>query len=210
MGIINNLKCHYRGTLLKRIINHVDEGNDFDNFKLTLLDAVIILKQAWEKVEPATIRNCFKKAGFQASETETEIEGENEIEAEDTDVQPFLSRLLVEYSIPDSLDDLENLDQDVPTAPSPSEEMNRSTTDSERENQTEQAADDEDDQGEEMPPVSDESVASAMETLSQYCMQRCLSDELLSKVKKTIEFQKVQSKKQTSLTSFLKPAPKNK
>ncbi|GFR77121.1 tigger transposable element-derived protein [Elysia marginata] len=80
MDIINNLKCHYRGTLLKRIINHVDEGNDFDHFKLTLLDAVIILKQAWEKVEPATIRNCFKKAGLQASETETE--GENEIEAE--------------------------------------------------------------------------------------------------------------------------------
>ncbi|GFS15232.1 ADP-dependent glucokinase [Elysia marginata] len=157
MGIINNLKFHYRGTLLKRIINHVDEGNGFDNFKLTLLDAVIILKQAWEKVEPATIRNCFKKAGFQASETERE----NEIEAEDTDVQPFLSRLLVEYGIPDSLDDLKNLDQDVPTAPSPSEEMNPSTTDSERENQTEQAADNEDDQGEEMPPV-----ASAMETLS--------------------------------------------
>ncbi|GFS16960.1 tigger transposable element-derived protein [Elysia marginata] len=158
MGIINNLKCHYRETLLKRIINHVDEGNDFDNFKLTQLDAVIILKQAWEKVEPATIKNCFKKAGFQASETETE--GENEIEAVDTDVQPFLSCLLVEYGIPDSLDDLENLD-----APSPPEEMNPSTTDSERENQTEQAADDEDDQGEEMPPVRDESVASAMETL---------------------------------------------
>ncbi|GFS03162.1 tigger transposable element-derived protein [Elysia marginata] len=208
MGIINNLKCHYRGTLLKRIINHVDEGNDFDNFKLTLLDAVIILKQAWEKVEPATIRNCFKKAGLQASETETE--GENEIEAEDPDVQLFLSRLLVEYGIPDSLDDLENLDQDVPTAPSPSEEMNPSTTDSEREHQTEQAADDDDDQGEEMPPVSDESVALAMETLSQYFMQRGISDELLSKVKKTIEFQKVHSKKQTSLTSFFKPAPKNK
>ncbi|GFR77124.1 hypothetical protein ElyMa_000500700 [Elysia marginata] len=93
---------------------------------------------------------------------------------------------------------------------SPSEEMNPSTTDSERENQTEQAADDEDDQGEEMHPVSDESVASAMETLSQYFMQRGISDELLSKVKKTIEFQKVQSKKQTSLTSFFKPAPKNK
>ncbi|GFR76855.1 tigger transposable element-derived protein 4 [Elysia marginata] len=101
-------------------------------------------KQAWEKVEPATIRNCFKKAGFQASETETE--GENEIEAEDTDVQPFLSRLLVEYGIPDSLDDLENLDQDVPTAPSPSEEMNPSTTDSDSESEIEPAADDEDDQ----------------------------------------------------------------
>ncbi|GFS19467.1 tigger transposable element-derived protein 4 [Elysia marginata] len=104
----------------------------------------------------------------------------------------------------------QNLDQDVPTAPSASEEMNPSTTNSERENQTEQAADDEDDQGEEMPPVSDESVASAMETLSQYFMQRGISDKLLSKVKKTIEFQKVQSKKQTSLTSFFKRAPKNK
>ncbi|GFO36892.1 tigger transposable element-derived protein [Plakobranchus ocellatus] len=68
MGIINNVKCHYRGTLLKRLIDYINEGNDFNNFKLTLLDAAIILKQAWEKVEPATIRNCFKEAGFQASE----------------------------------------------------------------------------------------------------------------------------------------------
>ncbi|GFR95578.1 tigger transposable element-derived protein 4 [Elysia marginata] len=181
MGIINNLNCNYRGTLLKRIINHINEGKNFNNVKLTLLEAVIILKQAWEKVENALIRKCFKKAGFQASKT-------NEIEAEDTDVQPFLSRLLMEYCIPDSLDDLDNLDKDVPTAPSP-EEMNPNTTDSERESEIEPAADDEDDQGEEMPPVSDESAA-----LSQYFMQRGLSDELLSKVKKTNEFQKVQSK----------------
>ncbi|GFO43401.1 phosphoinositide phospholipase c [Plakobranchus ocellatus] len=119
MGIINNVKCHYRGTLLKRLIDYIDEGNDFNNFKLTLLDAAIILKQAWEKVEPATITNCFKKAGFQASESETET-----VE-EESDVEPFLFRLLVEYGIPDSLESIENLDKEIPTAPSPSEAVNQ-------------------------------------------------------------------------------------
>ncbi|GFO28913.1 tigger transposable element-derived protein [Plakobranchus ocellatus] len=175
MGIINNVKCHYRGTLLKRLIDYIDEDNDFNNFKLTLLDAAIILKQAWEKVVPATIRNCFKKAGFQASESETET-----VE-EESDVEPFLSRLLVEYGIPDSLESIENLDKEVPTAPSPSEAVNPSTqTEEEREDGNGPTAEtDEDNQG--------ENVATAMKTLSQYFMQKGITDDLLTKVQKTID-----------------------
>ncbi|GFO22417.1 tigger transposable element-derived protein 4 [Plakobranchus ocellatus] len=204
MGIINNVKCHCRGTLLKRLIDYIDKGNDFNNFKLTLLDAAIILKQAWEKVEPATIRNCFKKAGFQASESETET-----VE-EESDVEPFLSRLLVEYGIPDSLESIENLDKEVPTAPSPSEAVNLST---QTEEETEYgngptAETDEDDQGEEIPPVSDENVATAMKTLSQCFMQKGITDDLLMKVQKTTDCHKVQSKKQAPLTSCFKPIPK--
>lgn len=188
--------------MLKRIINYVDDGKDFNDFKLTLLDAVIILKQAWEKVEPATIRNCFKKANFQVLESEAGItETETETEYSEPDVEPFLSLLLVEYGIPDTLHDMENLDSDAPEELYPSAELQR------EDNET---PDDEDDQGEEIPMVSEESVAVAMETLSQYFMQKGLTDELLSKVQKTIDCQKVQSKKQTSLTSFFKPAPKSK
>ncbi|GFO50030.1 tigger transposable element-derived protein 4 [Plakobranchus ocellatus] len=82
MGIINNVKCHYRGTLLKRLINYVDESNDY-NSKLTLLDAVIILNQALERVEPATVRNCFKKEGFKPLSLKLKMKSPN--------VQPFLS-----------------------------------------------------------------------------------------------------------------------
>ncbi|GFO11170.1 tigger transposable element-derived protein [Plakobranchus ocellatus] len=73
MGIINNLKVFYRGILLKRLIQHVDSSKSFESFKPTLLEAVSILKSAWGKVEPATVINCFRKAGFHEQNQLSEV-----------------------------------------------------------------------------------------------------------------------------------------
>jgi len=60
-GIIQNLKFHYRKRLLRRRIAAIDSGREFT---LNLLDAVFLLRQAWNEVTEATLSNCFRKAGF--------------------------------------------------------------------------------------------------------------------------------------------------
>ena len=171
------------------------DGNDYSTFKFTLLDAVVLLKQAWERVEPATIRNCFRKAGFRATDAADESTEE---------IQPLLASLLAEYGMSDQPDDIENLDLEVPTAPAPSEDVDVCQT---SEPEKEEQDPEEDDQGEEMPPISEENVSSALKTLSQYFMQKGIADDLLGKLQKSIDCQKVKRQKQTSLTSFFKPDP---
>jgi len=60
-GIIQNLKVHYRKRLLRRRILAIDSNSDFS---LNLLNAVYLLKQAWDDVTPTTLANCFRKSGF--------------------------------------------------------------------------------------------------------------------------------------------------
>ena len=61
--IIYAFKQKYRKQLLLRFVNQLDNSN-VQNFDLSLLDAMNLLKFSWRRITPATIKNCFKKAGF--------------------------------------------------------------------------------------------------------------------------------------------------
>ncbi|XP_046400914.1 tigger transposable element-derived protein 4-like [Ischnura elegans] len=67
-GIIKNLKHFYRGLLVENILS--GEGNSL-KIKLDILEASRMCKQAWDKVKPETIKNCFKKAGFVKTDEES-------------------------------------------------------------------------------------------------------------------------------------------
>ena len=64
-GIIAALKAHYRSLLNRRICT-LAEGNDFKAEdlvkKIRVIDALYLLDEAWKKVTPQTIQNCFNKA----------------------------------------------------------------------------------------------------------------------------------------------------
>ena len=61
-GIIQNLKVHYRHLLVKRgLLPAVEKKVPF---QWTMLDTLSALKDAWIKVKPATIANCFHHCGF--------------------------------------------------------------------------------------------------------------------------------------------------
>ena len=69
MGIIRNLKAMYRKRVVARVVAYIDSGDrDFTISELakrfTLLDAMLMLREAWEEVKQISIQNCFKKAGF--------------------------------------------------------------------------------------------------------------------------------------------------
>lgn len=74
-GIIENLKRHYKKLLLCRRLEAMDEGGEF---KFTLLDALHVLRSAWEQVSESTIKNCFAKAKF--------VEEEIQIQPEDAEL----------------------------------------------------------------------------------------------------------------------------
>jgi hypothetical protein len=60
-GIIQNLKMHYKKLLLRRRLEAMDGGTEF---KINLLDALHLVRSAWNRVNESTIKNCFAKAKF--------------------------------------------------------------------------------------------------------------------------------------------------
>lgn len=63
MGIIQNLKVHYKRRILTTILKVWETKKE--DYKITLLDCVREVSRAWiQDVTPLTIENCFKKAGF--------------------------------------------------------------------------------------------------------------------------------------------------
>jgi DDE superfamily endonuclease len=56
MGIINEMKKSYRSILVRKIIDRLDKQEDP---KIDILEAILILSSAWDKVKEKTIENCY-------------------------------------------------------------------------------------------------------------------------------------------------------
>lgn len=85
-GIINALKAHYRKNMVKQLIQAIDHGSTLAEFKITLLDALQMVRAAWDSVTAETIINCFRKGGFLSpfdNVTEEEMDLQEEEEEED-------------------------------------------------------------------------------------------------------------------------------
>ena len=60
-GVIRCFKAHYYHAFCRRAIELDDAGED-DIYKITLLEAMLMVKDAWAAIMPATISNCWKHA----------------------------------------------------------------------------------------------------------------------------------------------------
>lgn len=60
-GVIRCLKSHYRRLQVLKLIQSIDSNNQ-NSF--TVLDAILMISEAWEKVSQKTVANCFRHAGF--------------------------------------------------------------------------------------------------------------------------------------------------
>ena len=67
-GVIRALKAHFRNAIRQAIIDAIDEDHDENGpgvvKKITLLQAMDMLKDAWISVTPDTVKNCWRKGGF--------------------------------------------------------------------------------------------------------------------------------------------------
>ena len=62
-GIIANFKHHYRSSIIKSIIENID--NDLDqSLTINVKDSIDRIVSAWSEVKPSTITHCFQKAGI--------------------------------------------------------------------------------------------------------------------------------------------------
>ena len=64
VGVIRNVKVHYRTEMVRNLLAHIDFGGKARDYKMSLLDAVHILRWSWDKVTPATIANSLNHADF--------------------------------------------------------------------------------------------------------------------------------------------------
>ena len=64
MGIIKNLKGHYRSKLHTRLITELDLDPNRKIQSVNILDATNLLSEAWKSVKKETVANCFKHGGF--------------------------------------------------------------------------------------------------------------------------------------------------
>jgi hypothetical protein len=94
------LKHKYRMKLLTKFIDAIDNEMQF---RTTVLDAITLLKQAWNEVSSTTIANCFRHSGFvhsTSSEADQEVDDDMELEAEECEqVVDRLNTLLHRYDM---------------------------------------------------------------------------------------------------------------
>lgn len=111
-GIIQNLKVHYRGLVLRRYIAEVEAGTT-SSYNISLLDATRYLVRAWDAVTPTTIANCFRKAGFRADGTARD-DTEGVAETEKT-YEGLFERLRAFMRVPDDINfsDFATADEEV-------------------------------------------------------------------------------------------------
>jgi hypothetical protein len=64
-GIIRTFKAHYRRHLIQHIIANAATVFSADDVVITALDAICWIELAWNSVSELTIRNTFRKAGFE-------------------------------------------------------------------------------------------------------------------------------------------------
>ncbi|KAG5893405.1 hypothetical protein JTB14_038066 [Gonioctena quinquepunctata] len=83
-AIIRSLKTNFRKNLVLKMINCLDANENNSSTKITVLDAILMVNDAWNKMSQSTIHNCFKHAGFIKNQDGLPIQiAEHEFDKED-------------------------------------------------------------------------------------------------------------------------------
>ena len=69
-GVIQNFKTHYRKRVILQQMKAIDEKKEFT---ISILDAMRLMQQSWEMVQPRTIANCFRYANFQCPDSSNDV-----------------------------------------------------------------------------------------------------------------------------------------
>lgn len=89
-GIISAFKWFYRQTFVKNMVRkldeimsqqlHIDDILDSPiDFKVSVLDAITWISEAWKKIKPETIQKCFARCGFICSLSTSEDQESEEL-----------------------------------------------------------------------------------------------------------------------------------
>ena len=194
-GVIQNLKVHYRRLLLRKRIDAIDVGYAFS---LNLLDAIHLLRRAWEAVSDNTIQGCFRRAKFTSSGEVTAAPHVNE------ELAGLWHDLAEEGELEEgvSLDDYVTVDQQLQTDGMMTvEEIAASAI---------EAVEDDPEEIEtkepELPPVTNREARKALDVLRRY-IEKSVDDPavlaLCDKLDDVTAKQRIKAMKQKKLTDYL-------
>jgi hypothetical protein len=115
MGVIKSFKGCFRRFLLLQLIDRRERGLDD---KVSILDAIYLMKDVWDTVTPAVVSNCFRRAGLLS-----DVYVNNESVAEG---EPAFSEWLKQSEIKTfehvlDIEDFVNADDDLATSAEPTD-----------------------------------------------------------------------------------------
>lgn len=214
MGVIRSLKARYRRSLIRKMIRAVELKKPLPN--ISILDAMLMLQEAWSDLPADVIANCFKHAGISAEAQERAVNDEDDPffnlqEENDVDLQASLDRLkeIRPDLLPEDVDAKSMIDIDVATST-----HGEFPTDEEIINEASGAAEDPDDEDDdeeivvvdEAPrrPSCDE-VNDAIELLNMVSLFANKGDAIrmpLEQLKAAIEEDRDSRKRQVTIEHF--------
>ncbi|KAL8577847.1 hypothetical protein ACOMHN_054596 [Nucella lapillus] len=205
-GIVRNVKLHYRNAHLMQLVAHLDAGIPRKEFSINILQALTMLRDAWDQVLPETISNCFRKAGFTCTKSSSIEFADRPHDNIPLQPEPLLSRLFEEYNI--SPQAFFTVDDDVVTAKPYSPRKEAASTAATPADSTNSYSDD--DSGEPQKPVSKKKLLDSMNCLNAFCMQNDVGDEIMKQVRMmTFSLQKHVARlgTQKTIPQFFKETP---
>jgi hypothetical protein len=176
-GVIKCMKTYFRKSLVLKMINNMENKIDTN---INVLDAILLIFKAWEKVTESTIQNCFHHAGFKNAIQQQLVQEEQE-----------------EICFPD-IDDYVNFDNNLLTSePLNDQELISSFSDAPEEDENNEEADTADED------FSINAVFNAVKKLSNYMALNNVSSTInFDKLEKKIENDFYTNKIQTKITDF--------
>lgn len=112
-GVINSLKMQYRKMQILENIRNIELNKERG---ITLLDAVLMVSTAWEKVSSKTIESCFRHAGFTKAVNEEAIDIDSDFDEEDNmPLAQLINSVTATVLTDDELLEFVNIDQDLET-----------------------------------------------------------------------------------------------
>lgn len=111
-GVINSLKTEYRKMQILETIKNMELKQEYT---VTLLDAILLLFAAWEKVTPKTIANCFRHAGFAKQGTEIEEPTDNFDDEDNIPLAQLMANAINTVMTNDELFEFATIDNDLET-----------------------------------------------------------------------------------------------
>lgn len=187
-GVIRSLKARYRKRLARHRLRAFDAGRDH---KLTLLDALHMLRSSWDEMSAELIRNCFAAVGFCEEQTlvdETDATWWQELEA---------AALVGEAS----LDEYLSIDDDLPTHGMELLEPFNDDADVDLDD------DDDDDPAPLGSQLSDAQAADMLTQLRNYMSTKDDSERYIVALSSALDFvdeARIKAKKQTKITDFFR------
>ena len=210
-GIIQALKHRYRMKLLAKFIEAIDNSTDF---RTSVLDAIVLLKQTWDEVSSVTVANCFKHCGFVHGNTKEDDNQDDEaMDDHDFDeVVDWLDSLLPQDNAEDILDEYVSIDDNVPTSAELTDnELAEIVRNEATQNDTAGTDDDEDEDEDEddieiVKPTYKE-VGKALGTLKNYLLFISNNQNLmagLTAIEDAVQIDRQRCMKQATLTDMFR------